>query len=551
MRLCWNGPPRENRRKRHAGRAGLFRLLRTGVVAMALMPAGACNRGQPETPASLVQSYAVLPLNVDRSVLAPSEIEALRQLKLAAAPIDRIFWQQVYPEIGATRLRLEQSQDSTDRAKLAFLMINYGPWDRLRNHRNFLGGEERPPGAAFYPADLHSMDFEGYLVRKPAARPLLESPTTLVKRQSGAFEAVPYQEAYREDLQESASHLQEAARLLKRPALSTFLRERAAALLSSSYGRSDELWVKLRDQPLDVVIGPIEVSEDQLIGIKAAYEAAVLVRDAGGSQDLGQALGWAGMLLPDLGFQGAKTPHTIEVWQAALFAGQLNAGVKTVALTLPNDETVRDEVGTRKLIFSNVLRAKFQRVLRPMAAALLEPARAQDVTESALFLQVLLHEACHGFEAGSDLAPLADAAAPLDELKADVLAMALAERAAQKGWIDANMWRQLRTAYLVGVLRAVRMGAGSAHARANAIQLDALHAAKALRLEKGVVKVDLDKIMPAVAPLVETVRGIEQRADYAAASRLLDERARVPINLQRKLIALTQVPVDVHFQYGD
>jgi hypothetical protein len=521
------------------------------LAATLLLLFSACSK-QAETPASMLQSYALVPLSVDLGELQDGDREALAQLKLAAAPVERIYWQQVFPGIAAVSRQLEQSGTPEDRAKLAFLQINYGPWDRLRNNRNFLGGEDRPPGAAFYPHDVGGIDFEEYLMRQPALKRLLESPTTLVTRSAdGGLQAVPYEQAYKADLEEAAARLEAAAAASRRPVFRTFLIERARALRQGNYRHSDELWVGLREEPLDIVIGPIETSEDQLLGIKAAYQAAVLVRDVSGSRDLTRVLAWADEFLPALGFKHSALQHTIEIWQAALFTGQLNAGVKTVALTLPNDDSVRERAGTRKLIFSNVLRAKFRHVLRPLAAKLLDAPHVPDVTEAALFEQVLFHEACHEFQAGTDLAPLADTAPPLEELKADVLGILLASRVAERGMMTPEAWRRLRVAYLVGVLRAVRMGTGSAHAQANAIQLESLMAAKALQFQKGLVKLDVEKVVAALTPLAETLRDIEARADYAAARKLLEEKARVNINLTRRLISLNTVPVDVHFQYPD
>lgn len=505
---------------------------------------------QHESIDRLLRSYARIPLQYDRTVLSERDRAALHKLWLAARPIEHIFWKQIFPDAQSVRAQLEQSTLPENKRKLEYFLINYGPYDRIRNNDNFLAGGQRPLGAAFYPGDLSSIEFESFLVRHPALKRQLQSPTTLIQRVEKGFIAVPYQEAYAAELSESASLLNQAALLSGRQQFARYLHERAQALVQGDYRNSDRLWVSLRNQPLDIVIGPIEVSEDQLLGMKAAYEAAVLLRDHGANQDLDKFALWADQFLPVAGFHRISGPNeTTEAWQVVLFTGQLDAGVKTVAITLPNDDGVRRELGTRKLIFSNVLRAKFERVLRPLAEKLLDPADARDVTEAALFQHALLHESCHAFQGGDNLKPLADTLPILDELKADLLAFHVASQATRESLMSPPEWRRFQISYLAGVLRGVRLGIGTVHAQANAIQLETLLAGKAIQLEKGIFRLRIERLSASIQPLLDSIREIERRADYAAAKRLLQEKARVPSNIQRKLIALDSVPVDVAFDY--
>ena len=519
------------------------------LLLVAILPA-ACT-SSPQSAGRIARSYARVPLQADIEALSPRERAVLERLRQAAGPASEIFWKQTAPDAPQVRATLEKSDRPEDRERLSYFLINYGPYDRLRNDRNFLGEGERSPGAGFYPDGLTSIEFEAFLVRQPLLKGKLQSPTTLIRRTANGFEPIPYEQAYAGELSRSASFLNQAALLSDSPPFARYLKERARALVEGDYLSSDRLWVSLRNEPLDIVIGPIETAEDQLLGIKAAYESAVLVRDPASNRDLEKSTAWASRFLPSAGFHRAGGPSdTMEVWQVALFAGRLDAGVKTVALTLPNDDRVRTGLGTRKLIFSNVLRTKFEKVLRPLSEKLFDPEDARDVTEDSMFQQVLLHESCHLFQAGDIRAPLADTLPVLDELKADLLSLYVAAKAADEGLLAARQWRRFRLGYLAGVVRAVRMGVGTPHAQANAVQLDALRQGKVLALEKGVFRIRLEKLDAALQPLLEKVRRIEERADYAAARELLQEKARVPTNIQRKLIALDTVPADVAFDYG-
>ncbi|HEY2933968.1 MAG TPA: hypothetical protein VGK99_19690 [Acidobacteriota bacterium] len=526
-----------------------FTKLAAGVLIIAGLSGISCTADK-DTADTLVRRYARVALDYDTGELTEVDRAVLKRLSEAAAPINSIFWKQVFPDKDGVQQRLKSSSKPDDKKRLGYFLVNYGPYDRLYDFRNFLEGPPRPPGVAFYPADLTSLEFEEYVVKHPQLKSVLESPTTMVKRTSRGFEALSYESAFRAELEESAASLKQAAELTRGTPFSAYLESRSRALVRGRYRESDRQWVLLRDEPLDIIIGPIEVSEDQLLGIKAAYEAAVLVRDVKSTQDLNRFAGWADRYAPEAGFRRLDANRqSTEVWQVALFAGELDAGVKTVATTLPNDEEVRKELGTRKLIFSNVLRAKFQRILRPLAESLLAPQFSRDVTESSLFQQALLHESCHPFQGGGNRQALGGTITVLDELKADLLALYVASRASQDRLISMPELRQLQTSYIAGVLRALRLGPGSEYAQASALALNGLTASGALRLERGVFQLKIEKLDSFLRPLLERVREIEFRADFLAARKFLDERTGVPSGIQRKLISLTSIPVDVAFDY--
>ncbi|HEY3128790.1 MAG TPA: hypothetical protein VGL91_04990 [Acidobacteriota bacterium] len=523
------------------------RLARSLILLLAFLPGCASAL---ESPERLLRKYARVSLSYDDRGLSEKDRAALQELWQSADPIDRIFWKQVFPESAQVRQRLEKSSSLDDRKRLQYFLINYGPYDRIRDYRNFLEEGKRIPGAAFYPLNLTSLEFEEYVVRHPSLKLKLESPTTLVRRKGREFEAIAYEGEFAEELAQSASSLKRAADQCDSASLASYLRSRAGALVGGNYRESDRLWVSLRDEPLDIVIGPIEVSEDQLLGIKAAYEAAVLLHDPMATRDLNRLAGWADRFLPQAGFRRSSgEKQSTEVWQVALFAGGFNAGVKTVATTLPNDDEVRRELGTRKLIFSNVLRAKFEKVLRPLSQKLFNSETSKDVTETALFQQALLHESCHAFQAGENRKALGNTLPILDELKADLLALYVASQAFGQGLISKEELRSLQTSYMAGVMRACRLGVGSEYAQANAMALDALLAGKALVADKNGFHLQLSKLDESLRSLLDAVREIELRADYAAAKKLIEEKSRVPSFIQRRLIALDSVPVDVAFDY--
>ncbi len=235
-----------------------------------------CSSG--ETPLS---TYATVRLTTDTQVLTENEREMLPLLVDAAKEMDQVFWLQAFqaPEPFLSNI--------ADPKLRQFAAINYGPWDRLQDNRPFLPGYgPKPKGAGFYPQDLSTEVFDAYLAQHPEQAESLKSMYSVVRRDGDRFIAVPYHEAYREYFERAAKKLEAAAQLAPQPALAKYLRARAQSLRNDDYRTSDLLWMDMKDNRLDIVIGPIENYEDQLYGRKAACEAYVLVKDLDWSQKL-------------------------------------------------------------------------------------------------------------------------------------------------------------------------------------------------------------------------------------------------------------------------
>src|SRR5690606_26865951 len=224
--------------------------------------------------------YTTVRLTTDMSALSDREQHVLSLLIDAADEMNEIYWQQAYG-----------SRDSllstiTDDATRQYVMINYGPWDRIADNEPFIEGVgPKPPGANFYPVDMTQEEFER--AAAGANGDALRSLYTIVRRGTdGSLEAVPYHVAFREPTERAAAKLREAATYADDPGLRRYLELRADALLSDDYRASDMAWLDMKDNTIDVIIGPIETYEDQLFGYKASHEGLVLVKDREWSERL-------------------------------------------------------------------------------------------------------------------------------------------------------------------------------------------------------------------------------------------------------------------------
>jgi hypothetical protein len=197
---------------------------------------------------------------------------------------------------------------------------------------------------------------------------------SLIRRnQAGELIVVPYHVAYATELQAAAELLRRAATYAESANFANYLKLRANALISDEYQLSDLYWMDVKDNEIDLVIGAIETYEDRLFGYRAAFEAYVLLKDLEWSAQLARFA----TFLPELQ-QGLPVPDDykrempgsdsdLNAYDVLYYAGDSNAGAKTIAINLPNDEDVQLQKGTRRLQLKNAMQAKFEKILAPIA----------------------------------------------------------------------------------------------------------------------------------------------------------------------------------------
>ena len=356
------------------------------LLAVASGPAAASDADAAKLVPARPEIYAPVTLTADLSGLTAKERQMLGIFIDAAVVMDDLFWTQAYP--GDRKAFLAGLEDP---AVHRFAEMNYGPWDRLEDNRPFVPGVgARPPGVGFYPLDMTKAEFE------KADLPKKTSEYTVLRRDDkGGLKVVPYSVEWAEPLARTAALLGQASKLAEDPGLAKYLDLRAKALLSNEYRDSDRAWLDMKDNRIDVVIGPIETYEDKLFGYKAAFEAYVLVKDMEWSKRLAR---YAAMLpelqrgLPVPDKYKAEVPGTdsdLNAYDVVYYAGDCNSGSKTIAINLPNDEQVQLEKGTRRLQLKNAMRAKFDKILVPIADELIAPDQRRHVTFDAFFANTM------------------------------------------------------------------------------------------------------------------------------------------------------------------
>jgi hypothetical protein len=519
--------------------------------------------GAGPTIAQKLGQYTPVRLSADLSGLSERERRMIPLLIQAAQEMDTIFWQEVYP-----------SRDSLlgavgDSATRAYVRLNYGPWDRLDGNEPFVPGVgPRPDGAAFYPGDMTKQEFEAAARASPAAGDALRSLYTLVRRDSsGGLVAVPYHKAFAPASRRAAARLREAAALADDAGLKRYLELRARALETDEYRPSDLAWMDMKSNGVDIVIGPIETYDDALFGYKAAHEAYVLIKDREWSKRLARYV----KLLPALQ-RGLPVPEAykrekpgtdsdLNAYDAVYYAGRSNAGSKTIAINLPNDEQVQLEKGTRRLQLKNAMQAKFDRILVPIGEELIVKEQREHIKFDSFFANVMFHEVAHGLGIKNTIAgkgtvreALKEQAGALEEGKADILGLYMITRLRERGELPEVNLDDNYVTFLAGILRSVRFGAASAHGRANAAELSFLqeHGAFTRDSASGRYRVDAPRMRTAVDSMAARILRYQGDGDYAGVTRFMSERATIPSGLQSDLDRLGSkgIPVDIVFEQG-
>ncbi|MFK7885764.1 MAG: Zn-dependent hydrolase [Gammaproteobacteria bacterium] len=500
--------------------------------------------------------YASFALTADLSHLSANQKKMLPLLIDASKIMDELFWRQAY---GDKQTLLSSIADPATRK---FADINYGPWDRLNGDKPFLTGVgEKPLGAQFYPADITKEEFEAASVRGKAGL------YSLIKRdEEGGLNVVPFHVEYAPQLEKAAGLLREAASYADDPQFQSYLNLRADAITTDRYQPSDLAWMDMKDNAIDVVIGAIETYEDQLFGYRAAYEAYVLIKDLAWSERLARFASFLPELQRGLPVDDAyktETPGSdsdLNAYDVVYYAGHSNAGSKTIAINLPNDEQVQLQKGTRRLQLKNAMRAKFDTILMPIADELIAPDQRQYITFDAFFGNTMFHEVAHGLGIkntingnGTVRTALQELASATEEGKADILGLYMVTRLHEKGEIDGELMDNYVT-FLAGIFRSVRFGASSAHGRANMVRFNVFKEMGAFQYDEqsGHYRVDFDKMQEAMAALTNTLLTLQGNGDYAGTKTLMDEKGIVPADLQNALDRLSKagIPVDIVFEQG-
>jgi hypothetical protein len=553
--------------------------MRNVALAALLLATAACSTRPAEPPATAAApapdgydlaaqraKIARIQMAPDTAFLNAEEREVVNLLIQAAELMTPIYLRQRSVENPTIRAEIERSRHPQKAALLDMFDLHFGPWDTLAENHPFYGGEKMPAGAGFYPKDLTKPELDSYLAANPGQKEALTSGYTVVKRRGERLVAVPYSVEYRQWLEPAARLLERAAARTSNAALRKFLNLRAKAFRTNDYYESELAWMDVSGTPIEVVIGPYEVYTDTLYGTKTAFEAFVTVQDPRESAALTKYKALLSDMERNLPVEESYKNFNRPFASPILVADQVHGGgdnvpgVQTIAFNLPNDERVREAKGAKKVILANVLGAKYDRILAPMAGLVLVPDQARLVTKKYMTQETLFHELSHSLGPGTISvggrrttvnAELKDVYSASEEAKADVMGLHNILYMMKRGELPAAEREQALATYFVGIFRAVRFGIDEAHGRGAAMQYSYLKGKGAFRWDGGAgrFRVDYGRMESGLRELLAELVRLQGNGDYAGTKAFFERYARLDEEARGVLAKTAHIPTDIQPVY--
>ncbi len=523
------------------------------------------SKGMTQTEQTIAK-FVPTELKYDSNSLSENQKKVVEKLYEASKVMDEIFLDQVYSKNYQIKEDLEKQDTKEAKEKLELFNIMFGPFDRLEDDAPFIGTEKKPLGANFYPEDMSKAEFENWIKEHPQDEKAFTSEFTVIRKEKGKLVAIPYSIYWKDKLTKASNLLKEAAEFADNPSLKKYLKSRADAFLSNDYYQSDMDWMDVKNNTIEVVIGPYEVYEDELFNYKASFESFVTLKDKAETGKLEVFKKYLRDMeihlpIPDeyKNFdRGSESP--LAVVNEVFTAGDTKAAVQTLAFNLPNDERVRQAKGSKKVMLKNVAQAKYDKLLIPITNIVLDKDQIQYVTFNSFFTHSLMHEMSHGIGPGfikvdgrdSEVRKeLKETYATLEECKADILGMYNNVFMIEKGVFPKTFEKETYATFLAGIFRSVRFGINEAHGGGNAIIYNYL-------LEKGgyeynpetqKVKVNFEKIGSVLKDLANKILMIQAKGDYQGAKDLIAKYVVNSPTMQTLRDKLSDLPVDIRPVY--
>lgn len=529
-------------------------LLGVATVASTLF---SCSTQQQESPMKAkVEEYAQVELKSDLvNNLNDKEKELVKIFFQVGEITDDLFWQQTFGD-------KSQLDTITDSYAKEFAMIHYGAWDRLDNNKPFLAGYgEKPAVCNYYPHDITAEEFDAF---EDANK---NSWYTVIRRnEDGSLKSVWYHEAYAEEIGRICALLEKAVTLAEDPGLENYLEKRIEAFKTDDYLESDLAWMDMKDSKIDFVTGPIESYDDKFQETKASYESFILLKDEARSKDLAKFVAMLPALqkelpcAPEYKTFVPGTSSDLNVYDAVYYAGDCNAGSKTIAINLPNDERVHALKGTRRLQLRNSMRAKFDKILMPIGQLIVTPEQQKYLNFDAFFWNVTFHEVAHGLGVKQTIntnesvdAVMGTEKTSWEEAKADILGLFMVTKLIEMGEITNITAEDAIATYIAGILRSVRFGAASSHGKANMMCFNYMEKAGAFsRDAKGQYVIDFGKAKEAMNGWAALILQTQGDGNVEFATKYRAENGGITPALQADLDKINGagIPRDITFIQG-
>ena len=549
--------------------------LSASALAMAAAPRVMAQGGAEWTPAQareILDKTQALTLAPDLGHLSAGEQAAVGKLLQAGAIFQDVYELQRHRAALQVRGALARRTDAHGRDLATLYRVFQGPIATTLDNKRvpFVAIDDAPAGKNVYPWDLTRAEFEAFLAAHPDQKASLTDLRSVVRRADKAslardlgklkrypvldtlhpglkarlerlarnsdartLYAAPYSLAYADEMIRCHALLNEAADAVEADdwAFARYLRNRARDLLSDDYESGDAAWLKGRFKNLNAQIGAYETYDDELLGTRAFYSFSLLATRNEEGAALRAAMNGIQALedsLPTPSHKKVQEDIPVGVYDVIADFGQAR-GTNT-ATNLPNEAYLVERYGSIILLRVNIMRNPdlFKGSGDVFGAAVAQPY-AGHLTSDANFYRTLWHEVGHylGPDLTKDGGQFADAlgadASLLEEMKADLVSLFVAEELKTRGYYSED---QLRALYASGILRCLQNNRPRREQPYNMMQLMQWNwflDRKVLSFDAATAKMSIDygRYHAAVADLLKAVLALQVGGDKAAAEAFI------------------------------
>jgi hypothetical protein len=518
-------------------------------------------------------------LSPDLSQLSEGERRAIGKLLQVGQIFQDLYEHQRHAQARASLKELElldkrEGSRALTQNLLTIYRLNQGPIaTTLENKREpFLDVDPIKPGKNMYPWGITKQEVEAFLAAHPERRDSILDLRTVVRRSTAenlqrdlaklrqypaldtlhpglkldlerqlaqrdakGFYAVPYSIAYADELIRAHQLLNEAASALQKDdaEFAGYLRNRGRDLLSDDYESGDAAWVTGHFKNLNAQIGSYEVYDDELFGVKTFYAFSLLSTRQQETTELRKALKGLQALEESLPYEHHKKVREdipVGVYDVVADFGQARGG--NTATILPNENYLARRYGRTILLRANIMRNPdlFDATAHVWEASV-ATAHKNDLSADGNFYRTLWHEIGHYLgvdttRGGQDLdTALQENSSALEEMKADLVSLFVAEALHKQGYYTAD---QLRSVYASGILRVLQNNRPRRDQPYNTMQLMQWN----YFLENGLLSFDsqtkklnihYDKYHTVVGKLLQKVLQVQYEGDKAASDKFIDQ----------------------------
>ena len=557
----------------------MTKFLMTALLLTQPLPAGywPLEKSQP-----IIDKTQTITLSPDLSKLSEGEKKAVAKLIEVGRIFQKLYEEQRHREALSSYTALEQldrrtgSKPETQNLLMLYRLFHGPIGTTLDNKREaFLPVEPTKPGKNVYPwgitkeqippvrsdlLDLRTvvrsqMNLAGDIATLKKY-PVLQTLHPQLLNQLAAprpgvdfLYAVPYSVAYADDLLKAYGLLNEAADAVEKDdwEFARFLRNRARDLLSNDYESGDASWITGRFKNLNAQIGSYETYDDELFGVKTFFSFCLLQSRQQETEALRKAMKGIQALEDSLPYKTHKKVREdipVGVYDVVADFGQSRGG--NTATILPNESYLARRYGRTILLRANIMRdtSIFEGTSRTFAAAVGEE-QAKALTPDGNFYRTLWHEVGHylGVDSTGDGRELDEAlqdnANTMEEMKADLVSLFVAEALHKQGYYtDA----QLRSVYAGGILRVLQNNRPRRDQPYNTMQLMQWN----FFLENGLLtfdsatktmRVNYEKYHAVVGKMLERVLAVQYAGNKAESDKFIDQYTNWDENLHGAIAA--------------